>query len=37
MDNRYISAELNIIEFENEDVLTASIPSQGENDTQYLS
>ena len=33
--DKYISAELEIIEFENEDVITASLPNLGENDTPF--
>ena len=34
---KYIPAELEIIEFENEDVITTSVPNLDENDTQFLS
>lgn len=34
---KYISAELDIIEFDNEDIITTSIQNQSENDTPYLS
>ncbi len=34
---KYIPAELEIIEFESEDVITTSFPNLDENDTQFLS